>query len=109
MLPFGSWRLVCLFLLPLTAICQPTIRVDVQLVNMGFTVRDAQGKLVSDLTQDDFEVFEDGALQKVAFFARSTEIPLSLGLVVDISGSQEAFLRQHHRDLRAFLDTVLTP
>src|SRR5262249_22703911 len=79
-----------------------------QLVNMGFTVRDPQGRLVSNLTQDDFEVTEDGAPQKIAFFARSVDIPLNLGLVVDISGSQMTFLTQHHRDLRSFLNKVLT-
>jgi len=93
------------------ALCraQPAIRVNVQLVNMGFSVRDAQGKLVSDLKQDDFEVTEDGIPQKIAFFARSAEIPLSLGLLVDISGSQGSFLKQHGRDLKAFLSSVLSP
>jgi Ca-activated chloride channel family protein len=95
-------------LLPLVSVAQPTIRVDVQLVNMGFSVRDAQGRLVPDLSESDFEVSEDGAPQKIAFFARSADVPLNLGLIVDISGSQAAFLKQHHKDLRAFLDLVLT-
>ena len=65
-----------------------TFRSDVHLVNVGFSVRDAAGKLNSNLTQDDFEVLEDGVPQKIAFFARSMDVPLNLGLVVDISGSQ---------------------
>jgi len=88
---------------------QPAIRVNVHLVNMGFSVRDSQGRLISDLTQDDFEVSEDGVPQKIAFFARSADIPLSLGLLVDISGSQGSFVKQHARDLKAFLAGVLTP
>ncbi len=73
-------------LLPLLAVCicsaqtPATFRSDVQLINVGFTVRDAGGKLVENLTKDDFEIFEDGASQKTAFFARSVDVPLSLGL-----------------------------
>jgi Ca-activated chloride channel family protein len=85
------------------------IRVDVNLVNVAFTVRDTRGALVNDLTRDDFEVFEDAVPQSIAFFARSADVPLSLGLVVDFSGSQEHFLKQHHKDLLAFLGEVLGP
>ena len=52
-------------------------------INVGFSVRDNAGKLVTNLTQDDFEVVEDGVPQKIAFFARSVDVPLNLGLVVD--------------------------
>jgi len=83
--------------------------VDVNLVNVAFTVRDARGTLINDLTKDDFEVFEDAAPQNIAFFARSADLPLSLGLVMDFSGSQEDFIREHHRDLKTFLDSVLGP
>jgi Ca-activated chloride channel family protein len=84
-------------------------RSDVQLINVGFTVRDAGGRLIENLTKDDFEIFEDGAPQKVAFFARSQDVPLNLGLVVDLSGSQAAFVKAHQKDMRVFLDRVLTP
>jgi hypothetical protein len=50
---------------------QEPFHVDVRLVNVAFSVRDARGLLVTNLTQDDFEVFEDGAPQKISFFARS--------------------------------------
>jgi Ca-activated chloride channel family protein len=85
------------------------LRVHVNLVNVAFSVRNTYGVLVSDLARDDFEVFEDGAPQKIEFFARSADIPLALGLVADFSGSQEHFLKPHHRDLQTFLDTVLGP
>jgi Ca-activated chloride channel homolog len=85
------------------------IRVDVNLVNVAFTVRDSRGALVNDLTKGDFEVFEDAVPQTIAFFARSADVPLMLGLVVDFSGSQEHFLKQHHRDLQIFLREVLGP
>ncbi|MBZ5625903.1 MAG: VWA domain-containing protein [Acidobacteriia bacterium] len=105
MKPSRWWMLLGL-LLPCVA--QTPFRVDVQLVNVGFSVRDAGGKLVSNLTLDDFEVLEDGVPQRIAFFARSMEVPLNLGLVVDISGSQGAFVKQHHKDLKTFLTEVLT-
>jgi len=88
---------------------RPPLKVEVNLVNVAFSVRDAGGLLATNLTRDDFEVLEDGVPQKVEFFSRSAEIPLALGLIVDFSGSQEHFLKPHHRDLQTFLDTVLGP
>jgi Ca-activated chloride channel family protein len=84
------------------------IRVNVRLVNVAFTVRDAQGKLVTDLTKDDFEVFDDGQAQPISFFARGEDLPLTLGLIVDFSGSQEHFVKQHQHDLGVFLKDVLS-
>src|SRR6516164_9999502 len=96
---------VLLFAAPLLA--QAPIRVDVSLVNVGFSVRDERGVLVTDLKQDDFEVLEDGVPQRIAFFARSEDVPLNLGLVMDISGSQQSFIKPHHKDIQTFLKTVL--
>jgi Ca-activated chloride channel family protein len=85
------------------------IRMNVRLVNIAFTVRDAQGKLVNNLARDDFEVFDDGQPQPISFFARGEDLPLTLGLIVDFSGSQEHFVKQHDHDLKTFLKDVLTP
>lgn len=85
------------------------IRVEVSLVNVGFSVRDERGNLVTNLTQDDFEITEDGVPQKISFFARSTDVPLTLGLIMDMSGSQHSFVKPHLKDLQEFLHTVLTP
>jgi Ca-activated chloride channel family protein len=90
-----------------SAAAQESIRVDVNLVNVAFSVRDASGKLVDDLTKDDFEVMEDAAPQKIAFFAKSVDVPLTLGLIVDASGSQEHFAKKHEQDLAVFLKDVL--
>lgn len=84
------------------------IRVSVGLVNVAFTARDAQGKLVANLTKDDLEVFDDGQPQAISFFAKSADLPLALGLISDVSGSQESFLKSHHRDLDTFLKGILT-
>ncbi len=84
------------------------IRVSVGLVNVAFTARDANGRLVGDLTKDDIEVLDDGVPQGISFFARTADLPLSLGLVSDVSGSQEHFLKAHDHDLDTFLKRVLT-
>jgi Ca-activated chloride channel family protein len=90
-------------------IAQEPIRVNVQLVNVAFSVRDLHGGLVEGLTEDDVEIFEDAVPQKISFFARSLDVPLTLGLIVDVSGSQDHFSKQHQRDLEVFLQEVLGP
>lgn len=88
----------------------PSFRADVQLVSVTLTVRDAStGRLIPGLTREDFTVTEDGAPQTISFFSPSAALPLALGLLVDASGSQEDFVKEHRRDLRAFLKTVMTP
>jgi len=87
----------------------PQLKVAVNLVNVSFTVRDSQGGFVPDLTAEDFEVLEDGQPQKVQFFDHAANLPLNVGLVVDFSGSQDRFVKAHHRDLQEFLNDVLGP
>lgn len=88
---------------------QEPIRVKVNLVSVAFVARDARGALVDNLTQDDVDVLEDAIPQKIAFFARSVDVPLTLGLVVDASGSQDHFSKQHKNDLEVFFRDVLGP
>ncbi len=111
----STWRLTiaaialtggaCALALNLRA--QESIKVDVNLVTVTFSVRDTNGALVDGLTQDDFEIAEDAAPQKIAYFAKSTDVPLTLGLIVDASGSQDHFEKQHEHDLDTFLKAVL--
>jgi Ca-activated chloride channel family protein len=88
---------------------QEPIRVKVNLVSVAFVARDANGALVNNLTQDDVDVLEDAIPQKIAFFSRSADVPLTLGVVVDASGSQDHFSKQHKNDLEVFLKDVLGP
>ena len=94
-----------------SAVCAqtPTFRSDVNLVTITFTDRDNTGKQVGELNQDDIEVLEDGIPQKIRFFARTGDLPLTIGLVVDASGSQSKFIRRHHSDVEKFLKDVLGP
>jgi len=103
----ACFRVILSLLASFAAIAQAPFRVDVHLVNVAFSVRDTEGKLVKGLHQDDFEVLEDGVPQKIAFFAASADMPLNLGLLADVSGSQESFLKLHRRDLETFLQATL--
>lgn len=84
-------------------------RAEVSLVNISAVVRSADGQLLKDLSKDDFEILEDGVGQSIRFFAREAELPLNLGLVIDVSGSQGQFLKKHNHDVEAFLKAVLRP
>ena len=97
------------FAIPLEGQETPAFHTEVNLVNVSAVARAADGRLLGDLTKDDFEVLEDGVLQTPRFFARQTELPLRLGLLVDVSGSQEHFLKRHDCDIDAFLKQVLRP
>jgi Ca-activated chloride channel homolog len=88
---------------------QQAIQVNVNLVTVGFSVRDSSGALVDNLTKDDFEVVEDTVPQKIAYFARSEDVSLTLGLVVDASGSQDQFAKKHEHDLEVFIKDALGP
>ena len=88
---------------------ETVIKAEVHLVNFTFSVRDADGKIAAGLTADDFEVFEDGVAQKVSFFAQADQLPLTIGLVVDVSNSQDKFLKQHNRDIQTFLEKIMRP
>jgi VWFA-related protein len=109
------WMRVVLFVLLASSLLIPAapaqnpIKVDVNLVNVAFTARDAKGALIENLTKNDVELFEDTVPQKIEFFTKSTDLPLTLALVMDVSGSQEHFERKHEKDLEVFLKEVLGP
>ncbi|HMF01780.1 MAG TPA: VWA domain-containing protein [Terriglobia bacterium] len=92
------------------------LKVDVALVNIVATVTDETGHYVSDLTQDDLIVEEDGKQQTIAHFSQSNDLPVSMGVVLDTSGSMERkigtataaverFIRSIHREDDIFLMT----
>ena len=72
-------------------VAQQRIRSGVELVSLSVTVTDNQGKYATDLTEDDFEVYEDGAKQKLTFFSKIQQ-PISLALLLDTSASMESKL-----------------
>ena len=84
-----------------------TIAVDVRVVTLPVTVRDKHGKIVSDLTKDDFTLQEDGRPQTIHYFSHEANLPLTLGLLVDTSRSHTNVLDTERNASRGFLDQML--
>jgi VWFA-related protein len=85
----------------------PTFPAQVKVVNLLATVEDKHGKIVSNLTKDDFTLNQDGHPQTIRYFAKETDLPLTLGLLVDTSMSQRRVLDQERSASHDFLDQVL--
>lgn len=83
------------------------IAVQVKTVSVLATVHDKHGKIVSNLSKDDFVLTEDGRPQNINYFARETDLPLRLGLLVDTSLSQRKVLDQERDASYSFLDHLL--
>src|SRR5947209_7650399 len=86
---------------------EPTFSTDVKVISVFATVRDKQGKIVSTLTKDDFTLTEDGRAETIRYFSRESDLPLTLGLLVDTSMSQRRVLPQEKAASFRFLDKVL--
>ena len=78
------------------------------MVTLPVTVRDKKGQIVRNLTKDDFVLQEDGHPQVIKYFAQDTNLPLTLGLLVDTSLSQRNVLDQERNASKVFLDQMLT-
>jgi VWFA-related protein len=85
---------------------QPTFSTEVKVVNVLATVRNKTGALVGGLNKDDFSLAEDGRPQTIRYFLHETDLPLTLGLMVDTSGSQVKVLDQERGASLRFLDRV---
>ena len=98
-----------LLLLPLAASAQeePVIKMDVNLVNVLCSVRNKSGGLVGNLEKKDFQIFEDGKEQEIKYFTRETDLPLTIGMLVDTSESQERLLDIERRAAYQFFSKVL--
>ncbi len=88
---------------------QPVFSTDVKVVNVLATVRSKTGTLVGTLSQDDFALSEDKRPQAIRYFSRETDLPLTLGLMVDTSGSQRRVLDAERGASLRFLDQVVRP
>ena len=84
-----------------------TLKVEVNLVNILFNVRDKKGGLVGSLNKDDFKVFEDGKEQEVKYFNRETDLPLTIGLLIDVSASQMNLIEIEKNAAYQFFGSVL--
>jgi VWFA-related protein len=80
---------------------------NVRVVNVIATVRDKQGRIIPDLTKDDFELIDGGWRQNITYFSRETDLPLTLGLLVGTSCGQRAPLQEDKIATRSFIRKVL--
>src|SRR5262245_36429543 len=78
------------------------LSVDVELVNVTATVVDEFGRYLEGLTAQDFQLFEDDQEQKISFFSTDSRVPISIGVLVDTSGSLQDKLRQGLQTVREF-------
>src|ERR1017187_1978073 len=84
-----------------------TFSTDVKVVNVFATVRNKQGQIVRDLKKEDFSLDEDGRPQTIRYFSQESDLPLTLGLLIDTSGSQRRVLGQERSASYRFLEQVL--
>ncbi len=83
------------------------LQVQTTVVNVFTTVRDRHNGIVSDLTKNDFKVFEDGVEQKISYFTKEVDLPLSLALLMDTSISMQEILGAEKDAASRFVEEVM--
>src|SRR5438034_6165325 len=81
-----------------------TFSTDVKLVNVLASVRTKKNEIVRDLTKDDFFLTENGRPQAIRYFSKESELPLTVGLMIDTSMSQQKVLESERTASFRFLD-----
>ena len=84
-----------------------TLKVNVDVVQLFFNVKDKKGGLIPNLTKDDFQLFEDSQPQTIKYFAAESDLPLTLGILIDSSGSQQRVLDMEKEVGASFLAQIL--
>jgi VWFA-related protein len=84
-----------------------TIKVDVSVVSILASVRDKKGALIANLTKDDFTILEEGKAQTIKYFTRETDLPITIGMLVDVSGSQRNLIDIERSAASQFFSSVL--
>ena len=83
------------------------IRVETNLTNVFFTAADRQKRFVSDIKREDVRILEDGVPQQIFTFQANVDLPLSLAILIDTSGSEERTLPEEKAAARSFLESVM--
>lgn len=84
-----------------------TLKVNVEVVQLFFNVKDKHGALIPNLSKDNFDLFEDSQAQTIKYFKAETDLPLTLGILIDSSGSQMRVLDMEKEVGASFLETTL--
>jgi VWFA-related protein len=103
-------RLVALAVwLPVSLWCQggSVFRDDVNLVVVPCSVTDAHGVAVAGLGAEDFRIYDNGAGQEVSYMALERDVPLTMGVIIDVSGSQRGYAQAHRDAVRKFLERAI--
>jgi VWFA-related protein len=85
----------------------PTFSADVKVVNVFATVRDKKGQIVKGLTKDDFHLDDEGEAQTIRYFSAESDLPLTLGLLIDTSGSERNVIGEEREASYRFFDQIL--
>src|SRR6202165_876775 len=88
---------------------EEVVRVETNLTNILFTAADKQKRFVSNLKREDIRVLEDGVPQEIFTFQPNSDLPLSLAILIDTSGSEERTLPEEKAAARGFLESVMRP
>src|SRR5437868_4803691 len=83
------------------------VRVETNLTNIFFSAADKQKRFISTLKREDVRVLEDGVPQDIFTFQPNSDLPLSLAILIDCSGSEERTLPEEKGAARSFLESVL--
>jgi VWFA-related protein len=86
-----------------------TLKVNVEVVQLFFNVKDKHGALIPSLTKDNFDLFEDGKPQTIKYFKAESDLPLTIGMLIDSSGSQMRVLDMEKEVGGSFLESTLRP
>jgi VWFA-related protein len=84
-----------------------TLKVNVEVVQLFFNVKDKHGALIPNLPKEDFDIFEDGKQQTIKYFKAESDLPLTLGILLDTSGSQLRVLDMEKEVGASFLEDIL--
>jgi len=84
-----------------------TLKVNVEVVQLFFNVKDKHGALIPNLAKDNFDVFEDGKQQTIKYFKAESDLPLTLGILIDSSGSQQRVLDMEKEVGASFLENII--
>jgi VWFA-related protein len=86
-----------------------TLKVSTEVVNVLTIVKDKKGHLIPDINKEDFELTEDNTPQEIRYFSKQVDTPLTLGIMVDTSPSQQRVLPVEQEEAKAFIAQVIKP
>src|ERR1035438_1953872 len=84
-----------------------TLKIDVEVVQLFFNIKDKHGALIPNLSKENFDIFEDGKPQTIKYFKAESDLPLTLGILIDSSGSQQRVLEMEKEVGGSFLENIL--